>query len=138
MSTVVCWPSPLLGFFCDTAMQHPALAWRACLVDFVLTPVLHLCCAGKCILVWACQKDPCWCPQCKAPFTSLITYRKLDGTLAEFPVEESVCLLKRAHWFEAYLKVNNRAVGLILAWLSGCLLGVGIAHVRYVVAAQSR
>lgn len=47
-----------------------------------------------------------WCPQCKAPFTNLLTYRKLDGTLSDFPVEESVCLLKRAHWFEAHMKVQ--------------------------------
>lgn len=62
--------------------------------------------AGKCILAWAVQKEPVWCPQCKAPFTNLLTYRKLDGTLSDFPVEESVCLLKRAHWFEAHMKVQ--------------------------------
>ena len=45
-------------------------------------------CAGKCILAWTVHRDPPTCPQCKAPF-----------------VEESVCLLKRAHWFEAHLKV---------------------------------
>ena len=63
--------------------------------------------AGKCILVWTTHKDPPTCPQCKAPFTSLLTYRKLDGSMSDYPVDESVCLLKRAHWFEAYLKVMN-------------------------------
>ncbi|BDA47493.1 hypothetical protein COCOBI_10-3410 [Coccomyxa sp. Obi] len=63
----------------------------------------HVYC-GKCILAWAVQKEPVWCPQCKAPFANLLTYRKLDGTLSDFPVEESVCLLKRAHWFEAHMK----------------------------------
>ncbi len=51
------------------------------------------------------HRDPPSCPQCKAPFTSLLTFRKLDGSMSDYPVEESVCLLKRAIWFEAYLKV---------------------------------
>jgi len=25
--------------------------------------------------------------------------------MSDYPVEESVCLLRRSHWFEAYLKV---------------------------------
>lgn len=62
--------------------------------------------AGKCILAWTVHRDPPSCPQCKAPFTFLLTFRKLDGTMSDYPVEESVCLLKRAHWFEAYLKVS--------------------------------
>ena len=62
-------------------------------------------CAGKCILAWTVHRDPPTCPQCKAPFASLLTFRKLDGTMSDYAVEESVCLLKRAHWFEAYLKV---------------------------------
>ena len=63
--------------------------------------------AGKCILAWTVHRDPPSCPQCKAPFTSLLTFRKLDGSMSDYPVEESVCLLKRAIWFEAYLKVSN-------------------------------
>ena len=63
--------------------------------------------AGNCILAWAIQKEPVWCPQCKAPFATVLTYRKLDGSLSDFPVEESVCLLKRAHWFESHMKVRS-------------------------------
>ncbi|KAK9905509.1 hypothetical protein WJX75_001177 [Coccomyxa subellipsoidea] len=63
----------------------------------------HVYC-GNCILAWAIQKEPVWCPQCKAPFATVLTYRKLDGSLSDFPVEESVCLLKRAHWFESHMK----------------------------------
>ena len=62
--------------------------------------------AAKCILKWAAQRDNCWCPQCKAPFQYLFTYRNLDGTLNDFPQEESVVLLKRAEWFVATLKVS--------------------------------
>lgn len=61
--------------------------------------------AGKCILAWTVHRDPPSCPQCKAPFASLLTFRKLDGSMSDYPVEESVCLLKRAIWFEAHLKV---------------------------------
>jgi len=53
------------------------------------------------------HKDPAWCPQCKAPFMRLVTYRALDGTLSDFPAEESVCLLKRACWFQAHLRVRR-------------------------------
>lgn len=67
-------------------------------------------CAGKCILAWTVHRDPPSCPQCKAPFTSLLTFRKLDGSMSDYPVEESVCLLKRAIWFEAYLKVGPALV----------------------------
>ncbi|KAK9819182.1 hypothetical protein WJX81_004272, partial [Elliptochloris bilobata] len=59
---------------------------------------------SKCILAWAVHKDPPWCPQCKAPFSRLVTYRALDGTLHDFPALESVCLLKRACWFQAHLR----------------------------------
>jgi hypothetical protein len=52
------------------------------------------------------MKEPPACPQCKAKFSYLITYRHLDGTFSDFPVEESVCLLKRAHWFEEQCKVR--------------------------------
>ena len=66
--------------------------------------------AAKCILKWAVQRDNCWCPQCKAPFQYLFTYRNLDGTLNDFPQEESVVLLKRAEWFVATLKVSRGAI----------------------------
>ncbi|KAL6780769.1 CGL94 [Auxenochlorella protothecoides x Auxenochlorella symbiontica] len=61
----------------------------------------HVYCA-HCIIHWASlreQGDAC-CPQCKAPFSEIITYRNLDGTLQDFPVQNSVCLLKRAAWFK--------------------------------------
>jgi hypothetical protein len=53
------------------------------------------------------MKDPPACPQCKAKFSYLMTYRHLDGTFSDFPIEESVCLLKRAHWFEEQCKVRS-------------------------------
>jgi hypothetical protein len=53
------------------------------------------------------HKDPAWCPQCKAPFSALLTHRKLDGSLSDFPVEESLCLLKRSTWFTAHLKARK-------------------------------
>eukprot|EP00884_Botryococcus_braunii_P000620 jgi/Botrbrau1/10559/Bobra.0343s0008.1 len=57
----------------------------------------HAYCAS-CILTWAKLKEPHTCPQCKNPFSYLLMYRRLDGTLTDFPEEESVCLLKRAQW----------------------------------------
>lgn len=52
------------------------------------------------------HKESPWCPQCKQPFNYLLTYRALDGTLQDFPTEESVTLLKRAHWFEDHVRRN--------------------------------
>ncbi len=63
--------------------------------------------AAKCILQWADLRDNCSCPQCKKPFTRLLTYRTLDGTMSDFPVEESVCLLKRATWIQEQLKASH-------------------------------
>lgn len=59
-----------------------------------------------CILQWATFKE--WCPQCKTPFVYLITHRQLDGTVLDYPVEESVCLLKRARWFEDHVKALEK------------------------------
>ncbi|KAL0048493.1 hypothetical protein WJX82_004503 [Trebouxia sp. C0006] len=67
----------------------------------------HAYCA-KCILQWADLRDNCSCPQCKKPFTRLLTYRTLDGTMSDFPVEESVCLLKRATWIQEQLKATEK------------------------------
>ena len=64
-------------------------------------------CAATCILSWKVVKEQAGCPQCKAPFSTLFTYRSLDGTLHDFPQEESVCLLARAQWFAAHLKVTH-------------------------------
>ena len=36
---------------------------------------------ATCILHWALHKEEPWCPQCKHPFSYLLTYRTLDGTL---------------------------------------------------------
>jgi hypothetical protein len=58
----------------------------------------------NCILRWASQREDAWCPKCKQPFQYLYTYRALDGTLHDFPMEESLVLLKRATWFQAHLK----------------------------------
>lgn len=63
----------------------------------------------KCILTWALHKeDAGWCPQCRIPFSRLITYRSLDGSLYDYPQEESVCLLKRACWFQEHLRVIEK------------------------------
>eukprot|EP00897_Mesotaenium_endlicherianum_P000148 jgi/Mesen1/10133/ME000075S09634 len=53
-----------------------------------------------CILSWATHLDSPWCPQCRSHFSTLHTYRSLDGSLSDSMVEESVCLLLRAHWFK--------------------------------------
>ena len=60
----------------------------------------------KCILRWAAHRENPTCPQCKAPFGSLLTYYRLDGSLNDFPCEESVCLLKRAHFFTEHMQVG--------------------------------
>lgn len=67
----------------------------------------HAYCA-KCILQWAELRDNCSCPQCKKPFSRLLTYRTLDGTMSDFPVEESVCLLKRATWIQDQMKTAEK------------------------------
>ena len=51
------------------------------------------------------------CPQCKSPFTYIYCHRLLDGTVVDFPVEETITLLKRAKWFEERLKVVSRQLG---------------------------
>ena len=72
----------------------------------------HIYCA-HCILHWALHKEHPWCPQCKQPFSYLFTYRTLDGELSDFPVEESVVLLKRAHWFTDTLRPCHRSSSLL-------------------------
>eukprot|EP00249_Psilotum_nudum_P021798 c28251_g1_i2 orf=1213-1851(+) len=53
-----------------------------------------------CILRWASYKTEPWCPQCRLPFSFLFVYRALDGSLKDYMLEESVCLLLRAPWFK--------------------------------------
>ncbi len=65
----------------------------------------HMYCLN-CILLWSVSRDPAFCPTCKGPFDYLICYRQLDGTLSDFPNEESVVLLKRARWFEEHVAVS--------------------------------
>ncbi|GLI58446.1 hypothetical protein VaNZ11_000070 [Volvox africanus] len=62
----------------------------------------------NCILQWALCKDAPWCPQCKTPFNYLYCYRLLDGIMSDMPVEESVCLLKRASWFVEHVKTLEK------------------------------
>eukprot|EP00242_Pyramimonas_sp_CCMP2087_P005405 CAMPEP_0198206700 /NCGR_PEP_ID=MMETSP1445-20131203/10233_1 /TAXON_ID=36898 /ORGANISM="Pyramimonas sp., Strain CCMP2087" /LENGTH=258 /DNA_ID=CAMNT_0043879487 /DNA_START=576 /DNA_END=1352 /DNA_ORIENTATION=+ len=63
----------------------------------------HVYCAC-CILKWVTfHKDAPRCPQCKAYFNYLYTYRCLDGTMCDHFVEESVTLLLRARWFQGKL-----------------------------------
>lgn len=59
----------------------------------------------NCILQWSLCKE--WCPQCKHPFDYLLTHKQLDGTVTDFLTEESVVLLKRARWFEEYMRVRT-------------------------------
>ena len=70
----------------------------------------HLYCA-HCILQWTLHKSDagCVCPTCKRPFSYLLTYRALDGTLNDFPMEESVVLLRRSHWFEEWVRESENA-----------------------------
>jgi len=85
------------------------LTCAICLCDIPLEDLAmvkgcdHIYCS-YCILQWTLHKETCLCPQCKQPFSYLMTYRALDGTLNDFPVEESVVLLRRARWFEESLK----------------------------------
>ncbi|MGQ3286006.1 hypothetical protein, partial [Bosea sp. (in: a-proteobacteria)] len=51
----------------------------------------HLYCVC-CILKWALCKETSLCPQCKVPVAYLYTHRLLDGTVSDYPVEESVVL----------------------------------------------
>ncbi|KAK9673590.1 hypothetical protein RND81_12G177300 [Saponaria officinalis] len=53
----------------------------------------------NCILQWATYHEHPKCPQCKHPFESLSVHRALDGSLRDYMIEESVCLLLRATWF---------------------------------------
>lgn len=66
-----------------------------------------------CILQWAMLKE--WCPQCKAPFSYLFTHRHLDGTPSDYPLEESVTLLKRARWFTEEQEAREKARALAAA-----------------------
>ncbi|XP_057539119.1 uncharacterized protein LOC130817433 [Amaranthus tricolor] len=54
----------------------------------------------NCILQWATYHEHPKCPQCKNPFESLSVHRSLDGSLHDYMLEESVCLLVRASWFK--------------------------------------
>ncbi|KAJ7520766.1 hypothetical protein O6H91_19G022000 [Diphasiastrum complanatum] len=66
----------------------------------------HMYCV-TCILRWASYKTEPWCPQCRLAFSSLYVYKALDGSLNDFLMEESVCLLLRAAWFKAIPAVNE-------------------------------
>jgi len=69
----------------------------------------HIYCT-YCILQWTLHKDVdqhSVCPTCKQPFSYLMTYRGLDGSLNDFPMEESVVLLRRAEWFESWIRESQ-------------------------------
>ncbi|CAI5480830.1 unnamed protein product, partial [Closterium sp. Yama58-4] len=53
----------------------------------------------NCILQWASYKTYPWCPQCRLPFSSLYLYKNIDGSVSDFMLEETVCLLLRAPWY---------------------------------------
>ena len=86
-----------------------------------------------CILRWASHRAAATCPQCKQPFEHLLTYRALDGTLHDFPMEESVTLLKRARWFTDYMLARTCPTAL-RRWHT-CLVVPRAAAVRSVLAA---
>lgn len=64
-----------------------------------------------CILRWASYKADSWCPQCKHPFSFLLVYKALDGSVHDYMSEESVCLLLRASWFKPVPVETQNAVG---------------------------
>ena len=86
------------------------------LPDLALLPACDHAYCAPCILAWAVacgaagvddakrRKEDAPCPQCKAPFATVVTHRRLDGSVTDAPAEESVCLLARARWF-----VDSRA-----------------------------
>jgi hypothetical protein len=91
-----------------------------CAIAWALSP--WLCSrAVKCILRWAAHRERSTCPQCKAPFDYLLTYYRLDGSLNDFPCEESVTLLKRARFFTDHMQVRQLAARhlcrLLLPWM---------------------
>ncbi|GAU12571.1 hypothetical protein TSUD_182860 [Trifolium subterraneum] len=67
-------------------------------------------CSVTCILRWATYNQKVTCPQCKLPFEFLTVHRTLDGSIQDYMVEESVCLLLRAKWFEPLPVVEERAI----------------------------
>ncbi|KAF3786363.1 hypothetical protein EJ110_NYTH25595 [Nymphaea thermarum] len=75
-----------------------------CLEEILLEEMAHVkgcehAYCVTCILRWASYNAVPCCPQCKMPFSSLGVHRSLDGCVHDYLVEESVCLLLRAHWF---------------------------------------
>lgn len=90
-------------FTCAICLSQPAPVDLA-----VIKGCEHNYCA-PCILHWAMYKETPLCPQCKCPFHYLYVHRQLDGTLSDYPVEESVCLLKRAQWFTDHVKFLDKA-----------------------------
>lgn len=96
--------------------EHCADAWSCsiCLdpIRFENLAVVKACehtyCV-QCILKWSCTKESeTLCPTCKAPFSTLLVHRLLDGTLTDIEVEESVVLLARAVWFQSWLQEHER------------------------------
>lgn len=63
-----------------------------------------------CILRWATYSQKVTCPQCKLPFEFLTVHRTLDGSIQDYMVEESVCLLLRAKWFQPLPVVEERVI----------------------------
>lgn len=58
---------------------------------------------------WAEEKERALCPQCKRGFDYVMTYRNLDGTVRKTMAKESVCLLKRTHWYLHHKEVGTMA-----------------------------
>lgn len=87
---------------CSICLQHTELE------EIASVKGCHHTYCVKCILRWAAHREAPTCPQCKAPFDYLVTYYRLDGSLNDFPCEESVCLLKRAQFFVDYMQTVDK------------------------------
>ena len=101
-----------------SASDAGELTCAVCLGDIPLADMAmikgcdHIYCAF-CILRWSLHRESPWCPQCKQPFTILLTYRDLEGSLHDFPHEESVVLLKRARWFQESMRKSPHESALL-------------------------
>ena len=62
-----------------------------------------------------------------------MTYRALDGTLRDYPSDESVCLLKRANWFLEYVQVRCLGSGCHALQAPIALVLQSVAHLLVIV-----
>lgn len=65
----------------------------------------------NCLLTWALYHEAPKCPQCKEYFHYLYVHRTLDGEVSDWPLQESVALLLRAHWFTRVVSAQSISSG---------------------------